>query len=116
MAFGSFNDKAGRSQMHSMADINVTPMVDVMLVLLVIFIIAAPLMTPAIKLDLPQAAAKASQQQPESLQIAIDAAGIIYLQGVQQIWQRWSPASGRQPCNSRNPICNYAPTNPPVTT
>jgi biopolymer transport protein ExbD len=49
MAFGSFNDKAGRSQMHSMADVNVTPMVDVMLVLLVIFIIAAPLMTPAIK-------------------------------------------------------------------
>jgi len=82
MAFGSFNDKAGRSQMHNMADINVTPMVDVMLVLLVIFIIAAPLMTPAIKLDLPQAAAKPGQQQPESLQIAIDAAGIIYLQGV----------------------------------
>lgn len=101
MTFGSFNDKAGRSQMHNMADINVTPMVDVMLVLLVIFIIAAPMMTPAIRLDLPQAAAKASQQQAESLQIAIDAAGVIYLQGIATdlatLESRFRQAASQQP-------------------
>jgi biopolymer transport protein ExbD len=52
MAFGGFNDNG---QPGPMADINVTPMVDVMLVLLVIFIITAPLFTHAIKLDLPVA-------------------------------------------------------------
>jgi len=101
MAFGSFQDKAGRSKMHNMADINVTPMVDVMLVLLVIFIIAAPMMTPAIRLDLPQAAAKASQQQAESLQIAIDAAGVIYLRGeatdMAVLEYRFRQAASQQP-------------------
>ena len=52
MALGGFNDN---NQAGPMADINVTPMVDVMLVLLVIFIITAPLFTHAIKLELPNA-------------------------------------------------------------
>ncbi|MBC3861441.1 biopolymer transporter ExbD [Undibacterium jejuense] len=79
MAFGQFNERSSSSKpMHSMADINVTPMVDVMLVLLVIFIIAAPLMTPVIKLDLPKAAAKAAPQPTDVLHIAIDSAGLLY--------------------------------------
>ncbi len=79
MAFGQFNENSASSKpLHSMADINVTPMVDVMLVLLVIFIIAAPLMTPVIKLDLPKAVAKAAPQPADVLHVAIDGAGLFY--------------------------------------
>ena len=75
MAFGSFNPQR---QASMMSDINVTPMVDVMLVLLVIFIITAPMMTSAVKLELPSAKAELSQAQPDSVTISIDAAGVVY--------------------------------------
>ena len=75
MSFGAFNP---HRQQQMMSDINVTPMVDVMLVLLVIFILTAPMFTHAVKLDLPQAKAAASQQMPDTVSIAIDAAGQIY--------------------------------------
>jgi biopolymer transport protein ExbD len=75
MSFGGFNDN---KQPAPMADINVTPMVDVMLVLLVIFILAAPLFTQAIKLDLPAASASAVQPDAATINIAIDADGTIY--------------------------------------
>lgn len=75
MAFGGFNDNQKQAPM---SDINVTPMVDVMLVLLVIFIITAPLFTHAIKLDLPTAAASAAPQKPETISLSIDAEGRIF--------------------------------------
>ena len=75
MAFGSFNH---HRQKESMADINVTPMVDVMLVLLVIFIISAPMFTNAVQLELPKAQAKSLQQQADTVTVAIDAAGALY--------------------------------------
>jgi biopolymer transport protein ExbD len=75
MAFGSFNH---HRQKESMADINVTPMVDVMLVLLVIFIISAPMFTNAVQLELPKAQAKALQQEADTVTLAIDAAGAVY--------------------------------------
>lgn len=75
MAFGAFNP---HRQQSMMSDINVTPMVDVMLVLLVIFIITAPMFTHAVKLDLPKAQAAAAQQLPGSVSIAIDAGGAIF--------------------------------------
>ncbi|WP_426319536.1 ExbD/TolR family protein [Pseudoduganella sp. R-43] len=75
MAFGSFNH---HRQKESMADINVTPMVDVMLVLLVIFIISAPMFTSAVQLELPKAQAKALQQEADTVTLAIDAAGTVY--------------------------------------
>ncbi len=75
MAFGSFNP---HRQQSMMSDINVTPMVDVMLVLLVIFIITAPMFTHAIKLDLPQAKADAAQQQASTISISIDGAGKVF--------------------------------------
>ena len=75
MSFGAFHP--GRPQ-AMMSDINVTPMVDVMLVLLVIFIITAPLFTHRVRVDLPAARTTAAAQA-DSIAIAIDAAGAIYL-------------------------------------
>ncbi len=75
MAFGSFNPQRQQSML---SDINVTPMVDVMLALLVIFIITAPVFTHAVKLELPAAVARQGDHQPGSIMIAIDAAGAVY--------------------------------------
>ena len=75
MAFGGFQDS---SKATPMADINTTPLVDVMLVLLVIFIITAPLLTSAIKVDLPNAPAQAVETKPETIQIGIDAKNQFY--------------------------------------
>jgi biopolymer transport protein ExbD len=71
MAFGGFDSREG--PMRPMAEINTTPLVDVMLVLLVIFIITAPLLTHAIRLDLPSAQAPASTETPETVTVSIDA-------------------------------------------
>lgn len=75
MAFGGFNDNKHQAPM---ADINVTPMVDVMLVLLVIFIITAPLFTHAIKLDLPDAQSAPAPEKPETISLSIDANGTVF--------------------------------------
>ena len=69
MAFGGFQEG---KQASPMAEINTTPLVDVMLVLLVIFIITAPLMTSAVKVDLPKAQSQAVQTPPQTIQIGID--------------------------------------------
>jgi biopolymer transport protein ExbD len=79
MAFGGFEQRGGPSQ--PMADINVTPLVDVMLVLLVIFIITAPLLSYSIKLDLPNDPAPASEPAPAMVRLSIDAAGAVYWDG-----------------------------------
>lgn len=75
MAFGSFNH---HRQPGPMADINVTPMVDVMLVLLVIFILGAPMFTHAIKLELPKAQAQAGAQAAATVTLSIDGKGQVY--------------------------------------
>jgi biopolymer transport protein ExbD len=75
MAFGSFNNNRPHAMM---SDINVTPMVDVMLVLLVIFIITAPMFTHAVKLELPRAQAAAAQQQADTVTLSVDAAGAVF--------------------------------------
>ena len=79
MAFGGFERQAGPSQ--PMAEINVTPLVDVMLVLLVIFIITAPLLSYAIKLDLPNDPAPAAEPAPATVKLSIDAGGAVYWDG-----------------------------------
>ena len=76
MAFGGF--ERGRAPSQPMAEINVTPLVDVMLVLLAIFIITAPLLASAIKLDLPKAEAPAAASPVEVVQLAIDADGALH--------------------------------------
>jgi biopolymer transport protein ExbD len=78
MAFGS-----PRTQGLSapMTEINIIPLVDVMLVLLVIFIITAPLLTNAVKIDLPQASSAPNLTRPDNIQLAIDAGGQFYWNG-----------------------------------
>jgi len=68
-----------------MAEINTTPLVDVMLVLLVIFIITAPLLTHAVKIDLPQASSQPLPEEPKVISIAIDGAGKMYWNDVPMV-------------------------------
>ncbi len=75
MTFGRLEAK---KPAKPMSDINMTPLIDVMLVLLVIFMVAAPLMTSSLRLDLPQAEGAASEAQ-ESLNLALDAQGQAFL-------------------------------------
>lgn len=97
MSFGSF----GESQNAPMADINTTPLVDVMLVLLVIFIITAPLFHQAIPIDLPKVSSSKLEDKPEVIQLAIDAQGIAYWNGEavhrDALEARFGEASARQP-------------------
>ena len=62
-----------------MAEINVTPMVDVMLVLLIIFMVSAPLLTVGVPLDLPQTQAKSLEQDKTPLQLSVDLKGKIFI-------------------------------------
>ncbi|MSP30847.1 MAG: protein TolR [Acetobacteraceae bacterium] len=70
----------GKSRYRPLAEINVTPMVDVMLVLLIIFMVTAPLMTSAVPVDLPKANARPVNTDVEPLTVSINAEGKIYLQ------------------------------------
>ena len=63
-----------------MAEINVTPMVDVMLVLLIIFMVSAPLLTVGVPIDLPQTKAKALDQDREPLTVSVNGKGQVFLQ------------------------------------
>jgi biopolymer transport protein ExbD len=75
---GSGSGVGSASHTTPMSEINTTPLVDVMLVLLVIFIITAPLLTHAVKIDLPQASSQPLPEKPEVISVAIDAAGKMY--------------------------------------
>lgn len=69
-----------RGSRRPMSDINVVPFIDVMLVLLVIFMITAPLLTQGVKVDLPKTSAKAiTDQQKEPLIVTVDSAGNFYM-------------------------------------
>jgi len=75
MAFGRLERRA---EAPPMSEINVTPLVDVMLVLLVIFMLTAPLLTSAIRLDLPQAEGLQSGEAPQAVTVALDAKGQLF--------------------------------------
>ena len=75
MAFGRLERTTGP---QPMSDINMTPLIDVMLVLLVIFMITAPLMTSSLKLDLPKTDAAQPTDTPSFVSVAIDPQGRIY--------------------------------------
>ena len=70
----------GRLKRRAMAEINVTPFVDVMLVLLIVFMVTAPLLTVGVPVDLPKTKARALGQDREPLQVTIARDGKIYLQ------------------------------------
>jgi biopolymer transport protein ExbD len=100
MAFGGFDTRNG--PMQPMAEINTTPFVDVMLVLLVVFIITAPLLTHAIRLDLPSAQAPVSAEKPETITVSIDAQGGLFwndapLADTAALRARLAQAAPRQP-------------------
>ena len=78
MAFASFDSKRAGAPM---AEINMVPLIDVLLVLLVIFIVTAPLATQAVKLELPKANAQAHDLGPAKIEFAIDAAGALFWNG-----------------------------------
>ena len=69
---------AGDDEDKAISEINVTPLVDVMLVLLIIFLITIPVITQSVKVDLPQAANIPTQTKPENINIAVDAEGNIF--------------------------------------
>jgi biopolymer transport protein TolR len=73
-------NRSGRNSRRLVAEINVTPLVDVMLVLLVIFMVTAPLLTASVEVDLPKTEAAQSRGQDEPLIVSINGAGKIYLQ------------------------------------
>ena len=98
MAFGGFNES---NHQAPMADINVTPMVDVMLVLLVIFIITAPLFTHAVKLELPTASSAPAPEKPESITLSINAEGKLFWNNaavsLDELGTRFATAAQKKP-------------------
>ncbi len=68
-----------RSEQTAMSEINVTPLVDVMLVLLIVFIVTAPLLMQAVKVNLPKTAAVSPMKQTRTIQMAIDAQGGVFI-------------------------------------
>jgi len=77
MAFGSFDNKGSGG--GAMSEINMVPLIDVMLVLLVIFIITAPLLSHSIKINLPQVSAEQVEEEPKVVDFAIDPAGQLFI-------------------------------------
>ena len=86
MAFGGFGRDGGTAPM---GEINMIPLIDVMLVLLVIFIITAPLLTHAVKVDLPKASSVANVTRPDNVQLGIDRDGLVFWNGEVLDRQGW---------------------------
>lgn len=77
---GGGRNRRGRYTARPMSEINVTPFVDVMLVLLVVFMVTAPLMTVAVPIDLPKTQARNISSDKEPLVVSVDSTGKVYLQ------------------------------------
>lgn len=98
MAFASFDSNRSAGPM---TDINMVPLIDVLLVLLVIFIVTAPLLTHAVKLDLPKVSSQPHLPTPDAIQLAIDAQGGLFWNGEalsrQQAAERFAAEALKQP-------------------
>ena len=98
MAFASFDSQRAGAPM---SDINMVPLIDVMLVLLVIFIVTAPLLTHAVKLELPRASAQVNQAPADKVDFAIDASGALFWNGEpvtrEEAHARFTAAGVQQP-------------------
>jgi biopolymer transport protein ExbD len=75
MAFGGFNQGGGQAPM---SEINMVPLIDVMLVLLIVFMITAPLLTHGVKIDLPAASSDPNVEKPETVTLAMDGEGKLF--------------------------------------
>ncbi len=95
MAFGGLSNRGGP---QPVAEINMIPLIDVMLVLLVIFIVTAPLLTHAVKIDLPRASSQINTPKRENIHLSIDATGAVYWNGEPvsaEAWRRRMTDSAR---------------------
>lgn len=75
MAFGGFNNGDSRPLQ---SEINMVPLIDVMLVLLIVFMITAPLLTHSVKIDLPQASSQPTHEKPETVSLSINGEGKLF--------------------------------------
>ena len=98
MAFASLD---GADDNEPLAEINMVPLIDVMLVLLIIFMVTAPLLTHAVKVDLPKASSTANLTKPDNVQLAIDAGSQVFWNGEavngEQFAERLKAAAAQQP-------------------
>ncbi len=98
MAFASMDSGDDN---EPLAEINMVPLIDVMLVLLIIFMVTAPLLTHAVKVDLPKASSTANQTKPDNVHLAIDAASQVYWNGkvvdAAQLAEQLKNAAAQQP-------------------
>ncbi|MBC7955190.1 MAG: biopolymer transporter ExbD [Cytophagales bacterium] len=98
MAFASFDN---RNASAPMAEINMVPLIDVLLVLLVIFIVTAPLLTQAVKLELPKASSQPNVAKAEKIEFAINADGKLFWNGEpvdrSEAAKRFAAESKKQP-------------------
>lgn len=99
MAFGSFDSKGSGG--GTVSEINMVPLIDVMLVLLVIFIITAPLLAHSIRIDLPKVSAEQIQEDPKVIDLAIDAQGQVFWNespvSIDELAVRFAAESGAKP-------------------
>ncbi len=97
MAFGGGLD----DDTEVMNEINMTPLVDVMLVLLIIFIITVPVLTHSVKVDLPRADNTPNEVKPETVNLSVNAAGVVFWNDAQitfeELENRLSAEAGKQP-------------------
>ena len=98
MAFGGFDNDLTTKPM---AEINMIPLIDVMLVLLIIFIVTAPLLTHSIKIDLPHASTQLNREKPETVTLSLDGAGNVVWDNAaiapDQLAGRFAEAARRTP-------------------
>lgn len=90
-AGGGRRGRRRRGRRGALSEINVTPLVDVMLVLLIIFMISAPLLTAGVPLELPKTEAAAIQDQSEPLTVSVRADGAIFIQDAEVAFSELSP-------------------------
>lgn len=88
---GGIKQQGGRGRFQPVAEINVTPMVDVMLVLLIIFMVAAPLLTVGIDVNLPETEAQAIADQGEPLTVSVASDGTIFVQDTPVLFDNLEP-------------------------
>ena len=80
MSANFFNQKSRNKKRHIVSEINITPFVDILLVLLIIFMVAAPMMTSSVNIDLPKGAAAPTNEKAQPISISIKSDGTIFVQ------------------------------------